>query len=547
MNPLLSPTTLPLFDAIRPEHVVPAIETLLAGANQALETVTATDFPAQWESIARELGVATEKLGRAWGAVSHLKSVADNPELRAAYNAALPHVTEFWTRLGADERLFAKYKAIDLQTLNPEQRQAHKNAVRNFVLSGAELTGAAKERFAEIQERQAELSQKFSENALDATDAFAYYATAEELDGVPADVQQTAMAAAQAESKSGYKLTLKMPCYLPVMQFATRSALRETMYRAYVTRASDQAEGDARRFDNSALIGEILVLRREEARLLGYDNFGQVSVVPKMAQSPEEVVTFLRDLARRARPYAEKDVADLRDFAASQLGLQDPQAWDWPYLAEKLKEARYAFSEQEVKKFFTAPKVLAGLFKIIETLFEVSIRRDSAPVWNAAVEFYRMERNGQLVGQFYLDQPARTGKRGGAWMDDVRTRWLRPDTGLLQTPVAHLVCNFADGVDGKPPLLTHDDVITVFHEFGHGLHQMLTQVEVSGVSGIEGVEWDAVELPSQFMENFCWEWDVVQQLTSHVDTGAHLPRAAGRQRSCGTGNRGRRLRAAAGD
>jgi oligopeptidase A len=527
-NALLDFTDLPRFDRITPADVAPAVDKLLEKANAALETVTAADFPARWDAIAKVLDVATEHLGTAWGAVSHLNSVADTPELRAAYNGALPRVTEFWTRLGADERLYAKYKAIDPATLTPEQRQAHKNAVRNFVLSGAELTGASKERFAQIQERQAELSQKFSENALDATDALAYYATAEELDGVPADVQQAALAAAQAEDKSGYKLTLKMPCYLPVMQFATRSALRETMYRAYVTRASDQAQGDARRFDNSALIREILVLRHEEANLLGYDNYGQVSVVPKMAQSPDEVVSFLRDLARRARPYAEKDVADLRDFAASQLGLHDPQAWDWSYLAEKLKEARYAFSEQEVKKYFTAPKVLAGLFKIIETLFEVSIRRDTAPVWHPAVEFYRIERNSpngtELVGQFYLDQPARTGKRGGAWMDDVRTRWLRPDTGVLQTPVAHLVCNFAEGVEGKPPLLTHDDVITLFHEFGHGLHHMLTQVNERDVSGISGVEWDAVELPSQFMENFCWEWDVLRNMTAHVDTGAPLPR-----------------------
>jgi len=300
-----------------------------------------------------------------------------------------------------------------------------------------------------------------------------------------------------------------------------------------VTRASDQAEGDARKFDNTGLISEILALRREEAQLLGYANFGEVSVVPKMAQSPAQVITFLRDLARRARPYAEKDIADLRAFAAEHLGLANPQAWDWPYISEKLKEARYAFSEQEVKKYFTAPKVLAGLFKIIETLFEVSIRRDTAAVWHPAVEFYRIERTHpegahkgtQLVGQFYLDQPARTGKRGGAWMDDVSTRWLRPDTGVLQTPVAHLVCNFASGVDGKPPLLTHDDVITLFHEFGHGLHHMLTQVNERDVSGIGGVEWDAVELPSQFMENFCWEWDVLKHMTAHVDTGEPLPRA----------------------
>ena len=524
-NPLLDFQNLPQFDRIAPADVAPAVDILLERANAALDTVTAPDFPATWEAIARVLDVATEELGRAWGAVSHLNSVADTPELRAAYNEALPRVTEFWTRLGADERLYAKYKAIDPATLNAEQRQAWKNAVRNFVLSGAELQGAAKERFAQIQERQAELSQKFSENALDATDAFAYYAREDELAGLPDDVRQAARAAAQAEGKEGYKLTLKMPCYLPVMQFAERSALRETLYRAYVTRASDQAEGDAARFDNSALIREILALRQEESRLLGYANFGEVSVVAKMADSPREVVDFLRDLARRARPYAEKDVADLRDFAASDLGIADPQSWDWPYISEKLKEARYAFSEQEVKEYFTAPKVLAGLFKIVETLFDVAIRRDSAPVWNPAVEFYRIERGTELVGQFYLDQPARTGKRGGAWMDDVRTRWLRPDTGRLQTPIAHLVCNFAAGVDGKPPLLTHDDVITLFHEFGHGLHHMLTQVNERDVSGISGVEWDAVELPSQFMENFCWEWDVLRHMTSHVDTGEPLPRA----------------------
>ncbi len=531
-NPLLDFSDLPRFDQIRPEHVAPAMDDLLARAENALETVTTPDFPAQWASIATVLDVATERLGRAWGAVGHLNSVADTPELRTAFNAVLPKVTEFWTRLGADERLFAKYKAIDPNTLNTEQRQAHRNALRNFVLGGAELTGADRERFARIQERQAELAQKFSENALDATDAFSYLATEAELEGVPLDVKQTARAAAAAEGKDGYKLTLKMPCYLPVMQFAKRSALRQVLYRAYVTRASDQAEGEAVKFDNSALIGEILALRQEEARLLGYVNFGEVSVVPKMAESPQQIITFLRDLARKARPFAERDIADLREFAAQHLGLREPQAWDWPYVSEKLKEARYAFSEQDVKKYFTAPRVLAGLFKIIETLFEVSILPDTAPVWHPSVQFYRIERTHpqgahmgtQLVGQFYLDQPARNGKRGGAWMDDVRARWLHPDTGTLQTPVAHLVCNFADGVDGKPPLLTHDDVTTLFHEFGHGLHHMLTQVNERDVSGISGVEWDAVELPSQFMENFCWEWDVLRHMTAHVDTGEPLPR-----------------------
>ena len=524
-NPLLDFTDIPPFDRIQPEHVSPAVDVLIEQANAALETVTAAAFPARWIDISAVLDVATENLSRAWGAVSHLNSVADTPELRAAYNAAMPRVTEFFASLGADERLYAKYKAIDVASLNTEQRQAHKNAVRNFVLSGAELTGDAKKRFADIQERQAELSQKFSENALDATEAFAYYASADELKGVPSDVQQAARAAAEAEGKDGYKLTLKMPSYLPVMQFADSSALRETLYRAYVTRSSDQAPAEFSQFDNSAIMKEILALRLEESKLLGFANFGEVSVVAKMAKSPEEVVAFLRDLAVRARPYAEKDVADLREFAADSLNLADPQPWDYAYIGEKLKEARYAFSEQEVKQYFTAPKVLAGLFKIIETLFEVAIRKDSAPVWKPGVAFFRIERAGHLVGQFYLDQPARTGKRGGAWMDDVRARWLRPDNGKLQTPIAHLVCNFADGVGGKPALLTHDDVTTLFHEFGHGLHHLLTQVNERDVSGISGVEWDAVELPSQFMENFCWEWDVLKHMTAHVDTGEPLPRA----------------------
>ncbi|MDM0073959.1 M3 family metallopeptidase [Variovorax sp. J2P1-59] len=521
-NPLLDFTDLPLFDRITPEHVASAVDTLLADAEAALQTVTAPEFPADWMAISKVLDVASERFSRAWGAVGHLNAVADTPELRAAYNEAMPRVTAFWTRLGSDERLYAKYKAIDPATLNTEQRQAHRNAVRNFVLGGAELQGAAKTRFAEIQERQAELSQKFSENALDATDAFAWYAPADELEGLPEDVISAARAAAEAEGKEGYKLTLKMPSYLPVMQFAKSSALRERLYRAYVTRASEF--GDPA-FDNTELIREILALRQEEAKLLGYPNFGELSIVPKMAESGDQVIKFLRDLATKAKPYGERDLADLRAFAAEQLGILDPQPWDWSYIGEKLKEARYAFSEQEVKQYFTAPKVMAGLFKIVETLFEVSIRRDSAPVWHPSVEFYRIERAGQKVGQFYLDPSARAAKRGGAWMDDVRARWLRPDTGTLQTPVAQLVCNFAEGVDGKPPLLTHDDVTTLFHEFGHGLHHMLTQINERDVSGISGVEWDAVELPSQFMENFCWEWDVLAHMTSHVDTGEPLPRA----------------------
>ncbi len=529
-NPLLEFDGLPLFDQITPDHVTPAMDQLLEAANSALQTVTASDFAPSWEGLARVLDVATERLSLAWGVVNHLNSVADTPELRAAYNAVLPKVTEFFTRLGADERLYAKYRAIDPNSLNAEQTQARKNALRNFVLGGADLQGAQRERFAAIAERQAALSQKFSENALDATDAFAYFATEAELDGVPDDVKQAAREAAEKDQKAGYKLSLKLPCYLPVMQFASSSALRQTLYRAYVTRASDQAVADTKNTDNSAIISELLALRLEEAKLLDYPNFGSLSVVPKMADSPQKVVAFLRDLGRRARPFAEQDLADMREFAKQHLDLPDPQAWDWPYVGEKLKEARFAFSEQTVKQYFPLPKVLAGLFGIAQDLFQIRIRDDQAPVWHPSVRFFRIERvqadgSPVLIAQFYLDPEARQGKRGGAWMDDVRARWLRPDTHQLQTPVAHLVCNFAGAMGAKPALLTHDDVTTLFHEFGHGLHHMLTRVNERDVSGISGVEWDAVELPSQFMENFCWEWSVLSQMTAHVDTGEPLPRA----------------------
>jgi len=521
-NPLLDFSSLPLFDRIAPTDVNPAITVLLAQADEALSEVTRGEFPANWLRISQVLDVATEKLGRAWGSVSHLQAVADTPELRAAYNAELPRITEFWTRLGANEALYAKYKAIDPATLNAEQRHARELSLRNFVLSGAELTGSAKARFASIQERQAELSQLFSEHVLDATDAWSLIIQKDETAGIPEDVLQTAQAAAHQDGHTGYKLTLKMPCYLPVMQYAHSSKVREKLYRAYATRASDQSEHI--QFDNSGLLKEILQLREEEAHLLGFQNHAQVSLASKMAESPEHVIGFLRDLAAKARPYAEKDLAEMRLFARDHLQMPDPQAWDWTYIGEKLKEARYAFSDQEVKAYFTAPKVLDGLFKIVESLFEVNISKDTAPVWHTGVSFYRIERNNELIGQFYLDPGARQGKRGGAWMDDVRARWLRPDNSKLQTPVAHLVCNFAEGINGQPPLLTHDDVITLFHECGHGLHHMLTMVNERDVSGISGVEWDAVELPSQFMENFCWEWSVLKHMTSHVATGEPLPR-----------------------
>jgi oligopeptidase A len=529
-NPLLDLQGLPRFDRIRAEHVTPAVDTLLTEANAALEKAVGAEVPADYDALSAVLDVATERLSRAWGAVRHLNAVLDTPALRAAYTENLPRITEFHTRMGADERLFAKYKAIlaapAAQSLSAARHKALANAVRDFVLSGAELQGEAKQRFAQIQEAQAELARRFSEHVLDATDGYALYVDAAELDGVPDDVIQSAHAAAQADGREGCKLTLHFPSYFPVMQYGRNRALREKLYTAYVTRASEF--GPAER-DNGPLMRELLALRQEEARLLGKTSYADVSLVPKMAQSPQQVIDFLRDLARRARPGAERDLAELRAFARDELGLPELQAWDMPFASERLKEKRYAFSDQEVKPYFVQERVLDGLFRIIETLFEVRIRPDEAPVWHPSVRFYRIERPSagdaapELVGQFYLDPHARAGKRPGAWMDGMRDRWARPGSGL-QTPVAHLVCNFAPPLDGHPALLTHDDVQTLFHEFGHGLHHLLTQVDDLGVSGISGVEWDAVELPSQFMENLCWEWEVLQRLTAHVDSSEPLPR-----------------------
>ena len=524
-NPLLQTGGLPAFSAIQPQHVGPAVDQLLADASAALERAVSDEVPATYEAMSAVLDVATERLGTAWGAVSHLNHVVDTPALRAAYTENLPKISEFYTRLGADERLYAKYKAIanapEAAALSAPRRKALANSMRDFVLSGAELQGEAKARFAKIQERLSELSQQYREHVLDATDAFSYYASDTEMAGVPEDVREAARSAAQADGQEGYKITLQFPSYYPVMQYASDRSLREKIYTAYVTRASELGPPER---DNTAVMTELLQLRQEEAQLLGYGSYADVSLVPKMAESPAQVKDFLADLARRARPYAERDLAELREFAAAELGLADLKPWDTAFASERLKQARYAFSDNEVKQYFTEPRVLEGLFRIIETVFEVKISPDTAPVWHPTVRFFKVERDGALLAQFYLDPYARQGKQGGAWMDDVRVRWARPEGGL-QTPVAHLVCNFPSPQGGKPALLTHDDVITLFHEFGHGLHLMLTQVADIGVSGLSGVEWDAVELPSQFMENFTWEWEVLQQLTAHVDTGEPLPRA----------------------
>ncbi|MEW5789670.1 MAG: M3 family metallopeptidase [Pseudomonadota bacterium] len=526
MNPLLDFSGLPRYSEIRPDHVTPAVDQLLAENRALVERLCQPDVPATWAAFVQPLDDANERLSRAWGQVSHLHSVLDSPELREVYNANLPKITQYYAELGQHEGLFRRYKALaaspELGKLSPARRKIVDNELRDFRLGGAELPEADKPRFMAIQEELSKLSAKFEENLLDATNAWSKLITDEaQLAGLPEDAKAMFQEMAQAAGQAGWKLNLQAPSFLPVMQFCSNRALREEMYRAYTTRAS---EFGPENLDNTSLISRILALRAEAARLLGFASYAQVSLEPKMAESPREVLDFLENLAARAKPYAERDMVELRDFAARELGLADLQAWDVAYASEKLREARYAFSENEVKQYLQEPRVLAGLFRVIETLYGLEIREDAAPVWHEDVKFFALrDRQGQLVGQFYLDLYARDTKRGGAWMDDAITR-RRKDEGI-QTPVAYLNCNFTRPVGGKPALLTHDDVITLFHEFGHGLHHLLTKVEDLGVSGINGVEWDAVELPSQFMENFCWEWDVLKHMTGHVETGEPLPEA----------------------
>ena len=549
-NALLDFTGLPQFDRFQPELVGPAIEQLLKDARAAVECAQNDTTEPRWETLVAPLETATERLARAWNMVGHLNHVDDSPSLREAYNAALPKVTEFWTELGQNRQLYSRTKALAAAAgwdhsdaeIAKERQRAVEHSLRAFRLGGAELEGAQRTRFAEIAERLAELSQKFSENVLDATNAeLILVETQAELDGLPADVCDEARAEAEKAGKPGWAFSLRMPSYLPVMQYAKNRSLRERMYRAYVTRASEL--GPAER-NNAPLIAEILALRGEEAALLGFKNYAQLSLEPKMAESSEQVVTFLRDMARRARPFAERDLSDIHEFAQRELALPALEAWDIAFASERLKESRYSFSDQEVKRYFQAPRVLEGLFGVIQRLFGVTIRRDESPVWHPDVSFWRVERAGAegaqlgsqsdsdsdsdsdsaLVGQFYVDLYARSTKRGGAWMDNARNRWLRPE-GQLQTPVAYLNCNGQPPVGDRPGLMTHDDVITLFHEFGHGLHHLLTRVSTSDVAGINGVEWDAVELPSQFMENFCWEWDVVRTMSAEVDSGEPLPKA----------------------
>ena len=524
-NPLLNASGLIDYAAVRPEHVAPAVEALSKSLQKTLDRVTAPETPATWEAVAEPLEKATLAFSRGWGVVGHLQSVVDTPALRDAYNAALPGVTQLFIDLSQNEALFAKYKALKasdaFNELSPVRRRIVERELRDFRLSGAELPEAERARVKAVGEKLSMLNQKFSENLLDATNAWDLTITDEQrLSGIPEDAKALFAANAKAAGKDGWRITLHFPSYLPVMQYADDRSLRETLYRAFSTRAS---EFDGGKYDNTPLIDEILKLRREEAGLLGFANYAESSLATKMADTPANVIAFLRDLASRAKPFAEKDMKALRAFAAEELGIADMQPWDQAYASEKLRQARYSYSDQEVKQYFTEPTVFAGLFHLAETLYGITIRQSTASIWHPDVKYFEVCRGSDVIAAFYADLYAREGKRSGAWMDGDRTRCIID--GVLQTPVAYLVCNFAPGVNGRPATLTHDDVTTLFHEFGHCLHHLLTDQTEIGVSGINGVEWDAVELPSQFMENFAWEWDVVKGLTKHVETGEPLPEA----------------------
>ena len=492
--------------------------------------------PASWNDLAEPLEDATEQLGRSWGVVSHLNAVADTPELRAAYGAMLPKVTAFFASLGQNLELYKRYKEIkasaEFAKLSPEQQKVIDNSLRDFRLGGAELADDQKPRFTQIQDEQAALAKAFSDHVLDATDSFIHLVSSQaDLIGLPEDAIAAAADTAKQKGLEGWAFTLHFPSYYPVQQYSQNRSLRRLLYEAYVTRASELAPQYSKgniEWDNTHNMIEQLRLRDEEARMLGFDNYAALSLAPKMARDVSEVDSFLTDFAKRARPFAQKDWNELQEFARS-LGLVDGiEPWDMAFVSERLKHERYAFSENELKQYFPLPKVLDGLFKVIQTLFSVNIQPASLPIWHPSVQSFEIRNaNNQIIAYFYLDPYARSGKRGGAWMDDARGRRLLAN-GEIQAPVAYLVCNFAAPVEVngqlRQPTITHDDVITLFHESGHGLHHLLTQVGALGVSGINGVEWDAVELPSQFMENFCWEWEVLQQMTAHVDTGLPLPR-----------------------
>ena len=515
----------PRFDQIKTEDIKPALQTAIAEAREQIAAIKAQTHT-DWANTVEKLTDITERIGRIWSVVSHLNSVVDTPELRAVYNELMPEITIFFTEIGQDIELYNRFKIIknsaEFDTLSPAQQTKLNHDLRDFVLSGAELPPEQQAELAQLQTEGAQLGAKFAQNIQDATDAFGiYFDDAAPLAGIPEDSLAMFAAAAQSEGKTGYKIGLQIPHYLAVIQYADNRELREQIYRAYVTRASELS--DDGKFDNTANIDRTLENALKTAKLLGFKNYAELSLATKMADTPEQVLNFLHDLARRAKPFAEKDFAEIKAFARENLNIEDPQSWDLSYAAEKLRQAKYAFSEAEVKKYFPISKVLAGLFAQIKKLYGIELAEKTVPVWHKDVRYFELKQDGQTIGGVYMDLYAREGKRGGAWMDGYKSRRRFAD-GTLQLPTAYLVCNFTPPVGDKEARLSHDEIITLFHETGHGLHHLLTQVDEVGVSGINGVEWDAVELPSQFMENFVWEYDVLAQMSSHEETGAVLPK-----------------------
>ena len=515
----------PRFDQIKTEDIKPALQTAIAEAREQIAAIKAQTHT-DWANTVEKLTDITERVGRIWSVVSHLNSVVDTPELRAVYNELMPEITIFFTEIGQDIELYNRFKIIknsaEFDTLSPAQQTKLNHDLRDFVLSGAELPPEQQAELAQLQTEGAQLGAKFAQNIQDATDAFGiYFDDTAPLAGIPEDSIAMFAAAAQSEGKTGYKIGLQIPHYLAVIQYADNRELREQIYRAYVTRASELS--DEGKFDNTANVEQTLANALKTAKLLGFKNYAELSLATKMADTPEQVLNFLHDLARRAKPFAEKDFAEIKAFARESLNIEDPQSWDLSYAAEKLRQAKYAFSETEVKKYFPISKVLAGLFAQIKKLYGIELAEKTVPVWHKDVRYFELKQDGQTIGGVYMDLYAREGKRGGAWMDGYKSRRRFAD-GTLQLPTAYLVCNFTPPVGDKEARLSHDEIITLFHETGHGLHHLLTQVDEVGVSGINGVEWDAVELPSQFMENFVWEYDVLAQMSSHEETGAVLPK-----------------------
>ncbi len=526
-NPILQgiTTKLPRFDQIKPEHVLPAIDTELALARKIVAELTQVSDP-DWHALMLPLEEIEERLGRVWGPIGHLNGVCDSDELRPIYQQGVAKMTEWASELGQNEALYAAIRSVserdDFADLSEERQQVIKHALRDFKLSGAELEGKDKTRFTEIQMRLSELATDFSQHVMDATRAFELHIENEaDVTGLPESVlASAAQRATQAKKETGWLITLDAPSYIPFMQFAENRELRETMYRHYVTRASS---GE---LDNSPLINETLALRHEAATLLGFEHYAASSLASKMASDVDEVIDFLRELATKSKTIAQQEFAELQAFALKELGIDDLQAWDLAYASEKLRLKTYAISQEELKPYFPEQNVINGMFGLVEKLYGINIRESNdVPVWHASARYFEVfDASDEQIAAFYLDPYARAHKRGGAWMDECIVRWQRPD-GRLQLPVAYLVCNFDAPVGDKPALWTHDEVTTLFHEFGHGLHHMLSTVSELSVSGIRGVPWDAVELPSQFMENFCWERQVVELFAKHVETGESLPDA----------------------